>query len=178
MHNFQFYFVVSARTMFYCFATTEGWWVGRAEKWRSPFLGVGLAMRCERSEHGKSQLSIKYLRSILLLVFKVIVISSFIFSGFAIIVSNALSFSLPNRTALSATCAQRSGSLARWRLSLPLGRATHLQSQTKFRTRQGRHLAKLLVTCWASFYYFSISIFIVSNLLFSASYSLNFASAA
>jgi len=30
---------------------------GQAEKWRSPFLGYGLAMRCERSEHGKSQLS-------------------------------------------------------------------------------------------------------------------------
>jgi hypothetical protein len=33
--------------------------VGRAEKWRSLFLGVELAVRCERSEHGKSQLSIK-----------------------------------------------------------------------------------------------------------------------
>jgi hypothetical protein len=33
-----------------------GWWVGIAEKWRSSFLGVGLAVRCERSEHGASQL--------------------------------------------------------------------------------------------------------------------------
>ena len=31
--------------------------MGRAEKWRSSFLGVELAVRCERSEHGKSQLS-------------------------------------------------------------------------------------------------------------------------
>jgi hypothetical protein len=41
-----------------------GWWVGKAEKWRSPFLGVGLAVRCKRSEHGKSQLSKKYLCTI------------------------------------------------------------------------------------------------------------------
>jgi hypothetical protein len=41
--------------------------VGKAEKWRSPFLGVGLAMRCERSEHGKSQLSKKFLHHLFLL---------------------------------------------------------------------------------------------------------------
>jgi hypothetical protein len=35
--------------------------VGRAEKWRSPFWGVELSVRCERSEHGKSQLSINKL---------------------------------------------------------------------------------------------------------------------
>ena len=74
-----------------------GWWVGRAEKWRSQFLGVELAMRCERSEHGKSQLFIKYICPIFTTVFKVI----FIFSSFAILVSNALPFSLPKCAALS-----------------------------------------------------------------------------
>ena len=64
-HNFQPYYVI-VRT--HC-PPPEGWWVGRAEKWRSPFLGVGLAMRCERSEHGKSQLFIKYFCTILPLVF-------------------------------------------------------------------------------------------------------------
>jgi len=51
--------------LFMFFRPLVGWWVGKAEKWRSPFLGEGLAVRCERSEHGKSQLSIKYLCSIL-----------------------------------------------------------------------------------------------------------------
>jgi hypothetical protein len=70
--------------------------VGKAEKWRSPFFGVGLAMRCSLRSHRKSQLSIKYLYSILPLVFKVIVIFlSFIFKKFAIVVRNALSFCFP-----------------------------------------------------------------------------------
>jgi len=46
-----------------------GWWVGRAAKWRSAFWGEELAVRCERSEHGKSQLFIKYFCPILPLVF-------------------------------------------------------------------------------------------------------------
>jgi hypothetical protein len=29
----------------------------KSEKWRNPFLGEGLAVQCERNEHGKSQLS-------------------------------------------------------------------------------------------------------------------------
>ena|GEM_PF-4944896 len=60
-------------------ATTEGRWVGKAEKWRSLFWGVGLAVRCERSEHGKSQLSKKYLCSILYCLFKSFVLFIFFF---------------------------------------------------------------------------------------------------
>jgi len=33
---------------------------GQSRKMAKPIFGRGLAMRCERSEHGKSQLSIKY----------------------------------------------------------------------------------------------------------------------
>jgi len=38
--------------------------VGKAEKWASPFFGEELAVRCERSEHGKSQLSPKNKKNI------------------------------------------------------------------------------------------------------------------
>jgi len=37
----------------------------------APFSGVELAMRCEQSEHGESQLFIKYFAPFLPLVFKV-----------------------------------------------------------------------------------------------------------
>jgi hypothetical protein len=50
----------------FLFRPLVGWWVGKAEKWRSSFWGVGLAVRCERSEHGKSQLSIKYFCTIVI----------------------------------------------------------------------------------------------------------------
>jgi hypothetical protein len=49
-----------------CHYPPEGWWVGKAEKWRSPFLGEELAVRCERNEHGKSQLSISLICQIAL----------------------------------------------------------------------------------------------------------------
>jgi len=70
--------------------------VGRAEKWRSPFLGVGLVVRCERSEHGKSQLFVKFLTSFLEL-------SIFLnLSNYAELSTLFnLIFSLPNRTTLS-----------------------------------------------------------------------------
>jgi hypothetical protein len=68
---------------------------GQSRKMAKPIFGRGLAVRCERSEHGKSQLSKKYFSTILFVIF----CHSF-FSGFATIVSNALSFSLSNRTAL------------------------------------------------------------------------------
>jgi len=39
---------------------------GQSRKMAKPIFGRGLAMRCERSEHGKSQLSIKFLCVILI----------------------------------------------------------------------------------------------------------------
>jgi len=65
----------------------EGWWVGKAEKWRSLFLGVELAVRCERNEHGKSQLSIKCLCSILVTFF-----NSHQLSIYLCVYRNSLSF--------------------------------------------------------------------------------------
>ena len=41
---------------------------GQSRKMAKPILGRGLAMRCERSEHGKSQLSIKYFCTILIVI--------------------------------------------------------------------------------------------------------------
>jgi len=60
----QLFYELTIKQIF-LFRPLVGWWVGRAEKWRSPFWGVGLAVRCERSEHGKSQLFIKYFCTIL-----------------------------------------------------------------------------------------------------------------
>jgi len=42
---------------------------GQSRKMAKPIFGRGLAMRCERSEHGKSQLSLKYSCSILAIFF-------------------------------------------------------------------------------------------------------------
>jgi len=70
--------------------------VGRAEKWRSPFLGVELAVRCERSEHGKSQLSVKYFCTILISLF-----FSKLSNYTELSTLFNLIFSLANRTALS-----------------------------------------------------------------------------
>ncbi|MCL2651046.1 MAG: hypothetical protein FWD60_08500, partial [Candidatus Azobacteroides sp.] len=41
---------------------------GQSRKMAKPILGRGLAVRCERSEHGKSQLFVKYLCILLFII--------------------------------------------------------------------------------------------------------------
>ena len=62
-----------AEIKYHCFLVFACIWVvgGQSLKMAKPFLGVELAVRCERSEHGESQLSIKYLCTIYSYCFKV-----------------------------------------------------------------------------------------------------------
>jgi len=65
---------------------------GQSLKMASPFLGGELAMRCEQSEHGESQLFVKYLCTI----FAIFLIRLFYFL-----------ITLDDTTALSHACRQR-----------------------------------------------------------------------
>ena len=93
---------------------------GQSRKMAKPIFGRGLAMRCERSEHGKSQLSIKYLCSIL--IFNYLSLSSVFFAS-------------------QWHCTSRIASnvLAAWRqagVSVRLGRVANSQNPAKCPTRQ------------------------------------------
>jgi len=64
IHVLNFYFVLFVGTVRH--RRVVG---GQSRKMAKPIFGRGLAMRCERSEHGKSQLSMKYFCTILIFVF-------------------------------------------------------------------------------------------------------------
>jgi len=53
---------------------------GQSLKMAKPFLGVELAMRCERSEHGESQQFIKNLCAIYTICFSIYSILKFLLS--------------------------------------------------------------------------------------------------
>jgi len=61
-HNFTKFSKINRQSpIVYCFLLFACIWVaGGSLKMAKLFLVVGLAVRCERSEHGESQLSIKY----------------------------------------------------------------------------------------------------------------------
>ena len=79
---------------------------GQSRKMAKPIFGRGLAMRCEHSEHGKSQLSVKYLCVILILLFKslVLFINSLFFSNLSNFTKLSTLFNLIFRFQIALRC--------------------------------------------------------------------------
>ena len=126
---------------------------GQSRKMAKPIFGRGLAMRCERSEHGKSQLSKKIsLRH-----------SSSCFLFLSFIYHFQISLSLSATLCLFASkshCASRLADnvLAAWRqagVSVRLGREVNFPNPAKCHTRQHPRLRQ--TACWAkAFLYFHL----------------------
>jgi hypothetical protein len=115
---------------------------GQSRKMAKPIFGRGLAVRCERSEHGKSQLSKKYICTILI-TFLVIYSFKYTFrnSSFSLICQTTQNFqpylTLFFRIPTALHCPKMTDNVpATWRqagLSLTLAREQNFQICTNFR---------------------------------------------